>query len=90
MGKKKPVVPAVQPNRNAFEVSGSSPTSAQEPVLTPEELAAKLKLPSSTIYQLTRKRSGGRPPMPKLKAGKFLRFHFSEVVRWMAENGKAA
>ena len=57
-----------------------------EPILTAEELAAALKLPSAkTISELTRKRKrkDGRPPMPALRAGKFLRFRLSDVVRWM-------
>lgn len=59
-----------------------------EALLTPEQLAKKLQVEAGTIYELTRQRSGSRSPMPKLKAGKFLRFRLSDVVKWMEENGR--
>jgi excisionase family DNA binding protein len=75
--KKNRIDPAVS--------SGTSPSD--EDILTPEELAFKLKLKKATIYELTRKRgAGSRKPMPSLKAGKFLRFRLSDVVRWMEES----
>jgi hypothetical protein len=64
------------------------PTPVVEPILTAEQLAEALQLPSEkTVYELTRtrKRKDGRSPMPALRAGKFLRFKLSEVVAWMAE-----
>jgi excisionase family DNA binding protein len=64
--------------------------SVSEPILTVEQLAERLQLKPATVYELTRKRLNGRPPMPRLRAGKFLRFYFSEVEKWMRENGKAA
>jgi predicted DNA-binding transcriptional regulator AlpA len=67
-----------------------TPISLVEPILTPEELAQEIKVPVSSIYEMTRNRKNGRTPMPKLKAGKVLRFRLSDVVRWMQENGKAA
>jgi predicted DNA-binding transcriptional regulator AlpA len=60
--------------------------STVEPILTAEQLAKALQLPSEkTVYELTRtrKRKDGRPPMPALRAGKFLRFRLSDVVKWM-------
>ncbi len=89
-------------NLEASKTSGNSPTSRtdliskttpdiSEELLTPEELAAKLKLPPATIYELTRKRTAGsRKPLPKLKVGKFLRFRLSEVYAWMEANRAAA
>jgi hypothetical protein len=62
------------------------PVVTHEPILTAEELASALKLPNAkTISELTRKRErkDGRPPMPALRAGKFLRFRLSDVLRWM-------
>jgi excisionase family DNA binding protein len=65
----------------------AAPTNIEE-LLTPEELAAKLKVRPSTVFELTRKRTAGsRPPMPKLKVGKFVRFRLSDVIAWMEENG---
>ena len=78
--------------KQSSEVPAVSPTSnpVSEPILTVEQLAERLQLKPSTVYELTRKRPNGRPPMPRLPAGKFLRFYFSEVEKWMRENGRAA
>jgi hypothetical protein len=72
--------------KNAPAVPVAVPAAYHEPILTAEELAAALKLPNAkTISELTRKRKrkDGRPPMPALRAGKFLRFRLSDVLRWM-------
>ena len=60
---------------------------AFEPILTAEEVAERLQLPAETIYEFTRRRRSN--PIPVLRAGKFLRFHWSAVERWMA-NAKPA
>ncbi len=62
-------------------------------LLTPEELAALLKVPKSWIFEQTRKRAkvrNGRP-LPCLRLGKYLRFSRSEVSEWLdwLRNGKA-
>ena len=77
---------------DAAQTSGTSPSRPPfEELLTAEELAAKLKVSKSTVFELTRKRTAGsRLPMPKLKVGKFVRFRFSEVISWMEKNGQAA
>jgi predicted DNA-binding transcriptional regulator AlpA len=63
--------------------------SNPEPILTPEQVAERLQFPSvSTVYELTRtrKRKDGRKPLPALKAGKFLRFKWSMIERWLEES----
>ena len=65
---KKIVVPALP-----------SVPNPPEPILTGEQVAERLHLKPSTIYELTRKRN--RRPLPALRAGKFLRFYWSEVER---------
>ena len=55
-----------------------------EPILTLEQVAERLQLKPSTIYELTRRRS--RHPLPVLRAGKFLRFRWSEIERWLGES----
>jgi predicted DNA-binding transcriptional regulator AlpA len=83
VAKNVSVVPAV--------VSSAVPVFNPEPILTPEQIAERLQLPSSkTVYELTRHRSGGRQPMPFFKAGKFLRFKWSEIERWLEESRRAA
>jgi excisionase family DNA binding protein len=53
----------------------------REPLLTAEEVAERLKIKASTVYELTRRRS--RQPLPFLKIGKYLRFRWSEVEKWL-------
>lgn len=53
-----------------------------EPILTIEDIATRLKFKNtSTVYELTRKRN--RRPLPCMRAGKFLRFFWSDVERWL-------
>jgi excisionase family DNA binding protein len=53
-----------------------------EPILTIEDIATRLKFKNtSTVYELTRKRN--RRPMPAMRAGKVLRFYWSEVEQWL-------
>jgi len=60
----------------------SLPASPQEPVyLTKEQLAARLQLPASTIYELTRRRCENR--IPHNKVGRRLRFHWQTVQSWL-------
>lgn len=55
-------------------------------VVTPEELAAELKLKRGTIYSW---RSRGIGPKGFLACGA-LRFRRSEITRWLAESGDTA
>ncbi len=55
--------------------------STPEDILTGEDIALRLKLKSSTIYELTRRRN--KRPLPAMRAGKVLRFYWSDVVRWL-------
>lgn len=57
---------------------------SSEPILTVEQVAERLQLKPSTVYGLTRRRS--RRPLPVLRAGKFLRFRWSEIERWLDES----
>lgn len=56
-------------------------------ILTPEELAVMLKLPSvETVYQWRRKRTGP----PGFRAGRHVRFELTAVLDWMAEQRQTA
>jgi excisionase family DNA binding protein len=73
-----------------FKTPAVSLSGLVEPILTPEQVAERLQLPSSkTVYEMTRRRSSGRRPMPFFKVGKFLRFKWSEIERWMEEGRKS-
>ncbi len=54
---------------------------SSEPILTIEQVAERLQLKPSTIYELTRRRNSR--PLPVLRAGKFLRFRWSEIETWL-------
>lgn len=57
-----------------------------ENILTPDELASRLKVSKRWIYECTRKRGRfGGPPMPVLKCGQYLRFDWEAVVQWLRD-----
>lgn len=57
-----------------------------EPLLTPDELSAKLKVHKSWVYGKTR--VTGANSIPRLKAGKYLRFRLDDVIKWLEEQNK--
>jgi predicted DNA-binding transcriptional regulator AlpA len=75
--------------RSAYPIpaqTSATPVSNPEAILTIEDIADRLKFKNtSTVYELTRRRN--RRPMPCMRAGKFLRFYFSEVEKWLREGG---
>jgi hypothetical protein len=54
-------------------------------VLTPEELAERLKVPVSWVYENTRTRAKVRnlDPLPSIRLGKYLRFYWPEIEKWL-------
>ena len=58
-------------------------TLTLQELLTLEELAQKLKVRKSWVYARTRET--GPRSMPRLKAGKYLRFQEQAVVEWLRE-----
>src|SRR6266478_3919468 len=65
-------------------------SSSHEPILTGQQVAKLLQVKPSTIYEFTRRRANGRDPMPCLRAGKFLRFKWSAIEKWLEAGGKRA
>jgi helix-turn-helix protein len=60
----------------------ASPVVNPEPILTPQDVADRLRFDSTrTVYELTRRRN--KRPLPAMKAGRVLRFYWSEVERWL-------
>jgi excisionase family DNA binding protein len=51
------------------------------------EVAMRLGVPRSTVYELTRSRAHVRHshPLPAFKVGRRLKFRWSTVVAWLAE-----
>lgn len=56
-----------------------------EEILTPHEVAGRLKVPISWLYEQTRNRGRVRnsDPLPHRKMGRYLRFVSSEVLEWL-------
>lgn len=52
-----------------------------EGLLTPAELAEKLKVPKSWVYTRTRERGPDR--IPVIEVGRHLRFVFPAVLQWL-------
>ena len=62
-------------------VSGGAPTE----ILTPQQLAERLQVKPSWVYEQTRNRSGVRnpDPLPHIKMGLYLRFDWRDVLAWL-------
>lgn len=61
-----------------------------EDILTPQQVAARLQVSVSWVFEQTRKRAKirnkNKPLLPCHRAGKFLRFHWPEVSEWLIQN----
>jgi excisionase family DNA binding protein len=56
-------------------------SSDAEPLLTVQEVAAFLRVPTSWVYERTRRR--GRERLPHIKMGKHLRFRTAEIKQYL-------
>lgn len=63
-------------------VSESSVVSPSN-ILTPEELAERLKVPLTWVFEKTRRRAGRENPLPAMRIGRYLRFDWIEVSAWL-------
>lgn len=54
-------------------------------ILTPQQLATRLQVKPSWVYEQTRNRSGIRSPdpLPHIKMGLYLRFDWRDVLDWL-------
>ena len=55
-------------------------------LLTHEEIAERLKVPASWVYEKTRKRC--RNPIPSIPMGRYIRFDWEAVVAWLEEQAR--
>ena len=74
--------------QNTFEILDSPIESGHldhEHILTPEELAERLKVPVTWVYESTRSRAAVRnsDPLPNIRMGKYLRFYWPEIEKWL-------
>lgn len=52
-------------------------------LLTVDEVAERLAVPKSWVYGRTMK--GAANPIPHVHVGRYVRFDFAEVVRWIRQ-----
>ncbi len=58
-------------------------------ILTPEELATRLKVSVNWVYEKSRTRGKhGGSQLPCLRMGRYLRFAWPDVIAWMRDAGK--
>jgi hypothetical protein len=55
-------------------------------ILTPEQLAERLKVGVSWVYEKSRVRGSERNPLPVLRCGRYLRFSWPDVCDWLRSN----
>jgi predicted DNA-binding transcriptional regulator AlpA len=61
-----------------------NPVLGQVPkILTVVQVAELLQIPKSSVYEKTRVRRSGVPPLPCRRVGKYLRFFEAEVLSWL-------
>src|ERR1700678_2964507 len=63
-----------------------SPGLRPEDILTPEEVAARLKVPESWVYEKTRARC--RNPIPCLRLGRYVRFDWNAVIKCLSSKSQ--
>lgn len=93
--------PAARPRRisrkeaaKVFRVPASAVTApvleasySPADILTPEQLAERLQVTKGWIKEKTRSRN--RNKIPSLSLGRYIRFHWPDVCRWLQANSKA-
>ena len=57
------------------------PTLA-EPLLTADDVARLLGIPRSSVYEYARR---AQDALPAVRVGRHVRFHRSDIERWLAE-----
>ena len=73
--------------KERLAVSDAPASAGEEPIviLTPQQLAERLQVKPSWVYEQTRNRSGVRnlDPLPHIKMGLYLRFDWRDVLAWL-------
>lgn len=76
----------------ARQISAPADRAVLDPadILTPEELAARLKVRKSWVFERTRNRGRVRDkvPMPVIRMGGLVRFSWAQVSAWLLDQNK--
>jgi excisionase family DNA binding protein len=71
---------------------GTPAVAATSPpvLLRPDEVAAKLNVPTSWIREKTRERARQRDgdPLPLIRLGKYVRFRWADVEAWLTRQSE--
>jgi excisionase family DNA binding protein len=65
--------------------TGISPVVQPQDILTVDELAKRLKVKRTFIYEKQRSTN----PLPTIRVGRYLRFDWAEVSAWLRANSTA-
>ncbi len=59
-------------------------------ILTPAQLAARLQVPKTWVFEQTRERAKirNKNPLPVIRLGKYLRFSWIAVSEWLLTQNK--
>jgi hypothetical protein len=71
--------------RNALGQPGQLDRLEPGDILTPQELAKRLKVPLSWVYKQSARHDAGS--IPVLRCGMYLRFSWPEVCAWLHSKG---
>lgn len=68
--------------------SANRPPISPSDLLTPQELAERLKVKTSWVFEQTRTRAKVRnkTPLPCIPLGRYLRFHWPTVCEWLIQD----
>jgi hypothetical protein len=85
----QPSITEVYRNARAFDFNLESSNFSTElgDILTPEELAERLKVDVSWIYEKRRPRC--KNPIPAIPMGKIIRFDWDKIVEWLRAQAEA-
>lgn len=73
-----------------LEPVAGSPVARLDPadILTPEQLAERLQVSKSWVFEQTRNRARirNKRPLPCIRLGKYLRFSWCQVSEWLQQS----
>ncbi len=52
-------------------------------ILTPAQVAERLHVKTTWVYEQTRRRKNNADSLPHIKIGKYVRFDWSDVLAWL-------
>src|SRR5277367_2810124 len=83
----QPSVAEVYRSAIKFDLRPETSNISVDDILTPEELAERLKVDVSWIYEKRRPRC--KNPIPAIPMGKTIRFDWDKIVSWLQAQAEA-